>query len=171
MSFRAPGPPLTVSPPQPLPLLRPMEVGELLDEAFDLFKKNVRPFVSIAVLLTVPLAVGLIALPPTSAWRYVINVLSFFANLVMYGALTHAVLERHLGREVSLAAGWRSAGASSLTQSGSLLPHSIGDLPTLMGLPGRARVPERVRRPRAARQRPSRARGHTLPGGCGDRGR
>jgi hypothetical protein len=84
-----------------------MEVGELLDEAFELYKRNFRLFVSIAVLLTVPLSVLLIATPPASGWRYAITALSYLAGMVANCALTHAALERHLGRQTSVAAAYR----------------------------------------------------------------
>jgi hypothetical protein len=107
MSFRTADKPLAPSPDQPLPLLRPMEVGELVDEAFDLYKKNFRLFFGIAMLLAVPLGAVLVATPATSGWRYAVNIVGNIAAMFTSGALTYAALERYLGRETTIIGAYR----------------------------------------------------------------
>src|SRR5205085_2037686 len=94
MSFRAADKTLAHSPA--LPLLRPMEVGELLDEAFDLYKKNFRLLFGIAVLLTVPIGMLFVAAPVNSDWRFAVNVVNYLAASVTSCALTYAAMERYL---------------------------------------------------------------------------
>ena len=107
MSYKLPDHPAAAmaAPPPALPLLRPMEVGELLDEAFDLYKRNFRLFIGIAVLLTVPLGGLLIATP--AEWRNVVNIASYITGAVTSCALTYAALERSLGRETTVVAAYR----------------------------------------------------------------
>lgn len=98
---------MSSDPTSPLPLLRPMEIGELLDEAFDLYKRNFGLLFGIAALLSVPLNVIVVATPDTSGGRQVVNVLSILAGLVTTGALVHAAMERLLGRPITIAAAYR----------------------------------------------------------------
>jgi hypothetical protein len=107
MSFKSPDARLSPPAAATLPLLRPMEVGELLDEAFDLYKKNFRLFISIAVLWAVPLSAVQLATPETSGWLYAVFILNSLASMVTNGALVYAVLERHLGRQTTVAAAYR----------------------------------------------------------------
>jgi hypothetical protein len=84
-----------------------MEVGELLDEAFDLYKKNFRLFFGIAMLLAVPLGVLLLATPQNSEARLAVNVITYVVTPITTCALTYAALERYLGRQTTIARAYR----------------------------------------------------------------
>jgi hypothetical protein len=98
----------------PIPLLQPMEVAELLDEAFDLYKRNFRVLFLVTVLLNIPVAVSVLATPEESAGRSVANLFSAFAWVVTLGALTHAAAERRFGRPVTVGAAYRQGLRQSL---------------------------------------------------------
>jgi hypothetical protein len=134
MSFKSPDTRVASLAPQTLPLLRPMEVGELLDEAFDLFKKNFRLFAVIAVILTVPLSVLLVATPPASGWRYAAMTVSYVAAMITNGALTYAALERHLGRPTSVAAAYRRGARRFFRLFSSYLVYFVALLLGLLAL-------------------------------------
>lgn len=97
----------TAPPTPPLPLLRPMEIGELLDEAFDLYKKNFRLFFGIAVLVSVPFSVlSLLFLNDISrAWA--MRIANDFASLVSFSALVRAALSRRLARPITILGAYR----------------------------------------------------------------
>src|SRR5437867_1624233 len=85
------------APPVPLaPLLRPMEIGELLDEAFDLYRRNFRLFFGIAILLDLPSALFVLTTPEESTSRLIANLISGFCGIVTIAALTAAAAERAL---------------------------------------------------------------------------
>jgi hypothetical protein len=107
MSFKSPDTRVSPSAALTLPLLRPMEIGELLDEAFDLYKRNFRLFISIAVLWAVPMSAVQLATPETSGWLPAVLILSSLVSMVTNGALVYAALERHLGRQTTVAAAYR----------------------------------------------------------------
>jgi hypothetical protein len=92
---------------QYLPLLRPMEIGELLDEAFDLYKRNFRLFFGITVVLYLPLGVLAVAVPNDPGWLVVQYVAGSVAGAITTGALVFAALERLLGRHTTIAAAYR----------------------------------------------------------------
>jgi hypothetical protein len=118
----------------PLPLLQPMEVGELLDEAFDLYKKNFRLFVTIAVLCVVPLSVIQLATPQASGWQFGVVAMSYLAGMVTNCALTHAALERHLGRQTSVAAAYRLGASRFLRLFSGYLIYGLAMLGGLIAL-------------------------------------
>jgi hypothetical protein len=120
--------------PQTLPLLRPMEVGELLDEAFDLYKKNFRLFISIAVLWAVPLSAVQLATPETSGWLYAVLVVNSLASMVTNGALVYAALERHLGRQTTVAAAYRLGARRFFRLFSANLVYGLGLLIGFMAL-------------------------------------
>ncbi len=98
----------------PLPRLRLMEVGEVLDEAFDLYKKNFRLFFGLAVLLNTFSAVIVLATPEQGAARLVANLFSFLTTLITAGALTDAALARIMGRQTTLGAAYRQGLRNSM---------------------------------------------------------
>jgi hypothetical protein len=109
---RTSGRPVAPSPLPPIssvPLLRPMEIGELLDEAFDLYRRSFGLFFGIAVLLYVPVVVLALAVPPGSVWSALVSLLNFLVSFLMVGAMTHAAMERLLGRQTTIIAAYGQA--------------------------------------------------------------
>jgi Membrane domain of glycerophosphoryl diester phosphodiesterase len=121
----------TVSGPVPL-RLRPLEVGDLLDETFRMYRRHFMLFAGISVLLAIPLA----ALAGYSFFTLFANLvqqigpdhpldvnsltpalvpfaLFFLVNLALYpflyGAITYAACESALGRPVTV---WGALGAA-----------------------------------------------------------
>jgi hypothetical protein len=125
------GPPLAADllpePGQPLPLLRPLEIGELLDEAFELYRRNFRLFFGIAILLDLPATLLQIAYAsPTSGLSWA-DGLALALLPVTFCALTTASLERILGRETTIVVAYRK----TARRAGRLL---IGTLVYLLTL-------------------------------------
>ncbi len=109
MSFKAAANRLAPSPDRPLPLLRPMEVSELLDEAFDLYKKNFRLLFGITVLVNVPINLLVLVFPYNSPGMWVVRITGFFVNLITWTALTRAALDRLLNRETTITTAYQHA--------------------------------------------------------------
>jgi hypothetical protein len=86
-----------------------MEVGELLDEAFDFYKRNFLLFFSIVVVLIVPTTLLQIALssPERDPWLAV--ALPLPSTMLVACALTRAAMDRLLGRETTLIAAYGQA--------------------------------------------------------------
>lgn len=124
--------------------LLPMSVGDVFDEAFDLYKRNFALFAGIVAVVSVPLqivtqaatvALGLdrlasrlgesdpsVGLPLMLGFMVVwfVEMAVFtFGHVIQSGALTVAVSERYLGRTVTLGhayrQAWRRIGALLLT--------------------------------------------------------
>jgi hypothetical protein len=100
-------PDLAPEPGQPLPLLRPLEVGEFLDEAFDLYRRNFRLLFGITLLLDLPLTALQIAFAsPVSRLSWA-DGLALAALPVTFSVLTTALLERIMGRDTTIVAALR----------------------------------------------------------------
>lgn len=116
----------------PLPLLRRLEAGELMDEVFDLYKKNFRLFFGIAILLDLPVGALLVAAPDNntgaSAW---INILNAVATFITTGALVYAAMERYLGRPATVIGAYRVGLRRALKMAGAAL---IAGLAASVGL-------------------------------------
>jgi hypothetical protein len=84
-----------------------MEVGELLDEAFDLYKKNFRLFFGIAVLVNVPVSLLVLVFPYGSLAMWAVRIASVCVSFITMSALTDAALSRLLTRETTIAASYR----------------------------------------------------------------
>jgi hypothetical protein len=93
-------------PLQPLLLLRPMEILEILDESFDLYKRNFRLFFGIALLLNAPVSLLQGAIGASSGTALS---LALLASVVTLAALTRAALDRILGQRTTIAAAYRHA--------------------------------------------------------------
>jgi len=83
-----------------------MEVGELLDEAFDLYRKNFRLFFGIAVLVKVPVSLLVLLFPYNSPGMWAVEVAGFIVSLATWAALTRAAMDRLLNRETTIAAAY-----------------------------------------------------------------
>jgi hypothetical protein len=105
----------------PLPLFRPMEIGELLDEASDLYKRNFRLFFGTAALLIVPCNLLSVAVKDNETGQWLVFGLYILVSLVTTSALTRAAMDRLLGRETTIAGAYRRTLVSFLR----LLPVSI----------------------------------------------
>ena len=133
---------------QPLPALRPLRLGELLDQAIRLYRRNFVTFIGIIALVYVPLmvlqtasttlmtgAMGSAALSSSldelfsnyAYWGGVIATLFvaflqfIFVQGIATGALTRAVADNYLGKPVSILDAYRGIGRSWLTLVGALL--------------------------------------------------
>jgi hypothetical protein len=98
----------------PLPLLAPQEIGELLDEAFDLYKKNFWLFFGITILVSAPLSLLQVAFVGSQDARLTLarvttTLPAILGSLLIYTALTLTALDRLLGRPVTLVAAYRMA--------------------------------------------------------------
>ncbi|MGQ9675337.1 MAG: hypothetical protein ACUVX1_06685 [Chloroflexota bacterium] len=123
--------------------IRPMGVGDILDEMIRLFRQNFLTFIGIAAVPLVPMGVlqmlqmaivgygvdslstlsdeGVYQFGP-SALSLLLSLVSFLATLLCYAALTSAVSQRYLGQAISVGGSyglaiphfWRLLGASML---------------------------------------------------------
>ncbi len=127
---------------QALPALRPLRLGELLDQAIRLYRRNFMTFIGIIALVYVPLMVlqtTATALMTTSLgdlttsgnpqeiftsftyWAGVLSsvVIAFlqfvFVQGIATGALTRAVADNYLGKKTSILDAYRGIGKSWLT--------------------------------------------------------
>jgi len=87
-------------------MLRPMDYGEILNEAFDLYKRNFGLFAGIGACVYIPYYL-LVALGA----RY--PIVTAVASIVFYipmaaanGAIIKALADRYLGREATIAGSW-----------------------------------------------------------------
>src|SRR6266542_2373819 len=96
-----------VPPPRLPPLLRPMEIGELLDEAFELYRRNFRLFFGITVLLDLPITMLQLRFAgPRGAISWA-DGLALAASFVTVAALTLAAWDRVQGRETTILRAYR----------------------------------------------------------------
>src|SRR5439155_9386454 len=102
MSSRSFVAPVALAPYQPLPLLRPLEILELLDESFDLYKRNFRLFFGIAVLVNTPVSLLGLAARGSIPTAVGIRILASLISLLTMTALTRAALDRILGRPMTI---------------------------------------------------------------------
>ncbi|HXC80159.1 MAG TPA: glycerophosphoryl diester phosphodiesterase membrane domain-containing protein [Candidatus Acidoferrum sp.] len=118
----------TLSAPSPL-RLRPLEIGDLLDETFRMYRRHFFLFAGISVILSIPLAVGAgfsffnlfndLALQtssnqppdlgPTLASLAIVLVLAIALYPLLYGSITYAACESALGRPVTFWGAMRAA--------------------------------------------------------------
>ena len=118
----------TLSAPAPL-RLRPLEIGDLLDETFRMYRRHFFLFAGISVILSTPLAasagVSFFALfnnlaqqtastqapdlGPTLASLAVVLVLTIALYPLLYGSITYAACESALGRPVTFWGAMRAA--------------------------------------------------------------
>jgi hypothetical protein len=133
---------------QPLPTLRPLRLGELLDQAIRLYRRNFLTFIGIIALVYIPLMIlqtasttlltsslGDIATSTSpeamfSNYAYwggmfstiVIAFLQFiFVQGIATGALTRAVADQYLGRQTGILDAYRGIGKSWVSLVGALL--------------------------------------------------
>jgi hypothetical protein len=118
----------TLSAPAPL-RLRPLEIGDLLDETFRMYRRHFFLFAGISVILSIPLAASagfsFFALfnnlaqqaasnqtpdmGPTLASLAVVVVLAVALYPLLYGSITYAACESALGRPVTFWGALRAA--------------------------------------------------------------
>lgn len=118
----------TLSAPAPL-RLRPLEIGDLLDETFRMYRRHFFLFAGISIILSIPLAVGAgfsffnlfdnltlqttssqpPDLGPTLASLAIIVVLAIALYPLLYGSITYAACESALGRPVTFWGAMRAA--------------------------------------------------------------
>jgi hypothetical protein len=127
----APPPPPLSAPPTTLPLLQPMEVLELLDEAFDLYKRNFRLLFGIAILLNAPISLLTLAFAANLPGMITVRILAYLVQLVSASALTRAAWDRLLARPTTIV----TAYAHAMRQLGWVLVGTIGySLAFIVGL-------------------------------------
>jgi hypothetical protein len=134
---------------QALPVLRPLRLGELLDQAIRLYRQNFVTFIGIVALVYVPLMVlqtAATTLTSTSMvnsiseytspqqlfsnyayWAGILSSLVILALQIIFvqgiatGALTRAVADKLFGRPTSILDAYRDIGKSWMTLLGALL--------------------------------------------------
>lgn len=133
---------------QPLPALRPLRLGELLDQAIRIYRRNFLTFIGIIALVYVPLTVlqtASTALMTSSLgslrnstspedifsnYGYWVGILStimigflqfIFVQGIATGALTRAVADNYLGKPTTILDAYRGIGKSWLPLIGGLL--------------------------------------------------
>lgn len=88
-------------------MLRPMEYGEIFNEAFDLYKRNFPLLVGIGAVVYVPYAI-LSAFGVDSELTQGLVTLGFFVPLLAaYGAIVKALADCYLGEPVTIGGAWR----------------------------------------------------------------
>ncbi len=133
---------------QPHPALRPLRLGELLDQAIRLYRRNFVTFIGIIALVYIPLMIlqtasttlmaGNLSAASRSGsldelfsnYAYWIGVVSTFVTAFLQfifvqgiatGALTRAVADNYLGKPTSILDAYRGIGKSWSTLLGALL--------------------------------------------------
>jgi len=129
---------------QTFPALRPLHLGELLDQAIRLYRRNFLTFVGIIALVYVPLMIlqtaatalmtsSLVTSNPSELFTspgYWIGILSTYALLFFRfvlvqgfatGAMTRAVADDYLGKPTGILDAYRGIGKSWLSLLGALL--------------------------------------------------
>lgn len=88
-------------------VLRPMEYGEIFNEAFDLYKRNFPLLVGIGAVVYIPYAI-LSAFGVDSDLTQALVTVGFFVPLLAaYGAMVKALADRYLGEPVTIGGAWR----------------------------------------------------------------
>jgi hypothetical protein len=87
-------------------MLRPMDYGEILNEAFDLYKRNFGLFAGIGACVYIPyyLFVALGARYPIVT--AVASIVFYIPMAAANGAIIKALADRYLGREATIAGSW-----------------------------------------------------------------
>jgi hypothetical protein len=87
-------------------MLRPMDYGEIFNEAFDLYKRNFGLFAGIGAIVYIPyyLFIGLTARYPTIT--AVAFIVFYIPMAAANGAIIKALADRYLGREATIAGSW-----------------------------------------------------------------
>jgi hypothetical protein len=133
---------------QPLPVLRPLRLGELLDQSIRLYRNNFVTFIGIVALVYVPLMIlqttattlvtaSTAAFSPYSSpeqlfsnTAYWIGLLSsvaviflqiIFVQGIITGALTRAAADNYFGRKTSILDAYRGIGKAWISILGALL--------------------------------------------------
>src|SRR5262245_10149107 len=87
-------------------VLRPMEYGEFINEAFDLYKRDFALFAGIGAIVYVPYSLLASLLPHFPAVA-VLGVLALLIPLIAaQGATIKALTDRYLGREATISSSW-----------------------------------------------------------------
>src|SRR5262245_38038145 len=88
-------------------LLRPLGYAGLVNEAFDLYKRNVLLFAGVPGVAYLPFTALLSCLPNDEATSSFIAVGLFGLMLAIHGAMVRAIADRSLGITASIAGAWR----------------------------------------------------------------
>jgi len=88
-------------------MLRPMEYGEIFNEAFDLYKRNFVLFAGIGAVVYIPYFL-ILELAPYSPIVAVLAIVCLYLPMVVaYGAIVKALADRYIGKEATIAGSWR----------------------------------------------------------------
>jgi hypothetical protein len=88
-------------------MLRPMDYGEILNEAFDLYKRNFVLFAGIGAVVYIPYFL-ILELAPYSPIVAVLAIVCLYLPMVVaYGAIVKALADRYIGKEATIAGSWR----------------------------------------------------------------
>jgi hypothetical protein len=88
-------------------MLRPMDYGEICNEAFDLYKRNFVLFAGIGAVVYIPYFL-ILELAPYSPIVAVLAIVCLYLPMVVaYGAIVKALADRYIGKEATIAGSWR----------------------------------------------------------------
>jgi hypothetical protein len=88
-------------------LLRPLEYGEIFNEAFDLYKRNFLTFVGIGAVVYLPYTVASTLVLESQVRQWLVTMGFAIPLIAAYAALVKAVSDCYLGEPVSIAGSWR----------------------------------------------------------------
>lgn len=110
-------------------LLRPMSIGDILDESVNLYRKNFRLFIGISAWVYVPLCFLSLVISQTSY-----NLLSQIISIFLSAVVTIAISERILGREISVSSSYRRISGMLISFIGAMLLVALLALVMLVGI-------------------------------------
>jgi hypothetical protein len=90
-------------------MLRPMEYGEIFNEAVDLYKRNFLLFAGIGAVVFIPYSVFLMIADQFPILATVAIIGLVIPMAVAYAAMVKALADRYMGRDASIAASWQYA--------------------------------------------------------------
>ena len=126
----------------PVPNLRPLEFGEILDGAFSLYRRNLTKFLLTALLPVAVLVVGgaFMALLVGTGSEAAAGIVSFglvilllLSVMVQWGALVHQASQSFIARPVGFKEAVRTGIRSMFTLLGAVVVHNVGMSVVLIG--------------------------------------
>ncbi|HEU4884705.1 MAG TPA: hypothetical protein VFT45_20785 [Longimicrobium sp.] len=125
------------------PILRPLALGEILDGAFTLYRRNFATFIVTALIPTLAIALGFVMLgggyvaamtssDPSAMFAEMMGglglmmLVGMIATLVMWPALTREAAQAYTGQPTSVPDGFRAGARAVLPLLGALLLGGLG---------------------------------------------
>jgi hypothetical protein len=126
----------------PIPNLRPLGFGEILDGAFSLYRRNLTKFLLTALLPVAALVVGgaLMAIlagagseAGAAIGAFGLMILLVLSVMVQWGALTHQASQAFIAQPVGLREAVRTGVRSMFTLLGSVIVNNVGMSVVMLG--------------------------------------